>query len=505
MKSKGLICCILLSLFCVSLAEKVNLRVNGEFSVAETDKNFICATLDWWPHDKCNYNQCPWGNAGILNLDLENKILANAIKAFRALRIRIGGSLQDKVVYKVGSYPKKCSDFEKKDERLFGFSKGCLNMHRWDSINKLFNETGAQMIFGLNALTRKKKLKSNDTLMVGAWDHQNAFEFMNYTVSKGYNIDSYELGNELCGSGIGVRVEAHQYAKDIKVLKKIVQKLYPDSPPPNVLGPAGFYEKKWFNTFLKIVGPNVIDGLTHHIYNLGAGSDKELIKKVENGTYLDRVAETYGNISSSIKAHGPWAKPWVGESGGAYNSGGKQVSSSFANGFWYLDQLGMTSKFGNQVFCRQSLIGGNYGLLDTATFIPKPDYYGALLWSRLMGKNVLSASHNASKSLRVYSHCSKNTTGISLLIINLSNSTTFEVKVNKYAAANQRQEYHLTPEGDDILSEVVLLNGTPLKLTETSDIPTLDPRFVNATSPIQVMPHSIVFATLEGFNATACA
>ncbi|KAK6133885.1 hypothetical protein DH2020_032375 [Rehmannia glutinosa] len=22
--------------------------------------NFICATLDWWPQTKCNYNQCPW-------------------------------------------------------------------------------------------------------------------------------------------------------------------------------------------------------------------------------------------------------------------------------------------------------------------------------------------------------------------------------------------------------------------------------------------------------------
>lgn len=43
--------------------------------------------------------------------------------------------------------------------------------------------------------------------------------------------------------------------------------------------------------------------------------------------------------------------------------------------FRYLDQLGMASKYNNKVYCRQSLIGGNYGLLDRTTFVPNPDYY----------------------------------------------------------------------------------------------------------------------------------
>lgn len=36
----------------------------------------------------------------------------------------------------------------------------------------------------------------------------------------------------------------------------------------------------------------------------------------------------------------------------------------------------MTSTFNHKVFCRQALIGGNYALLNTTTFIPNPDYYG---------------------------------------------------------------------------------------------------------------------------------
>lgn len=41
----------------------------------------------------------------------------------------------------------------------------------------------------------------------------------------------------------------------------------------------------------------------------------------------------------------------------------------------YLDQLGMASKYNTKVYCRQSLIGGSYGLLNTTTFVPRPDYY----------------------------------------------------------------------------------------------------------------------------------
>jgi len=31
-------------------------------------EDFVCATLDWWPPDKCDYGTCAWGRAGLLNL-----------------------------------------------------------------------------------------------------------------------------------------------------------------------------------------------------------------------------------------------------------------------------------------------------------------------------------------------------------------------------------------------------------------------------------------------------
>ncbi|KAL6577765.1 hypothetical protein OROMI_010093 [Orobanche minor] len=529
MKSKGLYCYyyILVSSVCLcsSAAEntttttidgsfKVNLTVNGETPTAVTDESFICATMDWWPMTKCNFGQCPWGNASVLNLDLENKILAHAVKAFGNLRLRIGGSLQDRVVYKVGSFPKDCLHFRTRVNGLFGFSRGCLDMGRWDHMNKFFNETGAIVTFGLNALTGRRKSRYINNPMVGNWDPRNALEFMNYTASKGYKIDSYEFGNELCGEGVGARVGAHQYGKDVTVLKNLTEGLYPadnSTTRPKLLGPGGFYDSRWFNIFLNTSGREVVDGLTHHLYSLGSGNDPTIIDKVQDPEFLDQVYSTYTNISNSIKLFGPWTSAWVSEAGGAYTSGSKNVSRSFADGFWYLDQLGIAASHDTKVFCRQTLIGGNYGLLDTTTFIPKPDYYGALLWHRLMGTKVLAASHRGSKYLRVYSHCSKNTTGITVLMINMSNSTRFEATVvvgdsQPYTDVNhKREEYHLTPKEGNILSDVVLLNGTPLNLTESSDIPALNPKLIDPKSPIIIAPNSIVFATLKDVPAAACA
>lgn len=45
-----------------------NVFINGTVSIARTDDNFICATLDWWPPDKCDYGTCSWGRASVLNL-----------------------------------------------------------------------------------------------------------------------------------------------------------------------------------------------------------------------------------------------------------------------------------------------------------------------------------------------------------------------------------------------------------------------------------------------------
>ncbi|XP_052163007.1 heparanase-like protein 1 [Oryza glaberrima] len=498
--------------------EAATVVVKAAAAVSRTDDNFVCATLDWWPRDKCNYGMCPWYNASIINLDLNNTILNNAVKAFNSLRIRLGGSLQDQVTYKVGSNYGDCRSFQRDDGGLFGFTDGCLEMNRWDELNVFFKRTNTTVTFGLNALKgRRKAAGGKDTLYSGDWDARNALDLMRYTAGKGYRVESWELGNELSGSGVAARVAAAQYGRDVAVLRKAVERVYGGGGEvPKVLAPGGFYDGAWFSEMLRVSGRGAVDGVTHHIYNLGSGKDRDLARKMQDPGYLDQVEKTFRDMAATVRGSGPWSSPWVGESGGAYNSGGKGVSDRYVNGFWYLDQLGMSAAHGTRVYCRQALVGGNYCLLNTTTFVPNPDYYGALLWHRLMGPVVLKAATTAggggSPYLRSYAHCSREKPGVTVLLINLSNATAFDVSVAGGAlgaapCGGRREEYHLSPRGGDIQSQVVLLNGEALALGPGGEIPELRPAVVGdgCAAPLRVAARGIAFVRFTEFKAPACA
>lgn len=49
-------------------ADAVAVVVDGTAAIAVTDGDFVCATLDWWPPEKCDYGTCSWGLASLLNL-----------------------------------------------------------------------------------------------------------------------------------------------------------------------------------------------------------------------------------------------------------------------------------------------------------------------------------------------------------------------------------------------------------------------------------------------------
>ena len=53
---------------------------------------------------------------------------------------------------------------------------------------------------------------------------------------------------------------------------------------------------------------------------------------------------------------------------------------------------GTLAKYGHKAFCRQTLIGGNYGLLqnENGTITPNPDFWAADLFNRLMIGHVIN-------------------------------------------------------------------------------------------------------------------
>merc|ERR1712226_1601597 len=120
----------------------------------------------------------------------------------------------------------------------------------------------------------------------------------------------------------------------------------------------------------------------------------------------------------------------MGESGGLYNSGHDGLSNRFVDSFWYLKSMATLAQNRHNLHCRQSLLGGYYELVhydpSKNTMTPNPSYFAALLFSKLMGRQVWKTQVDGSDNglHQVFAHCQQQQQQLTLLVLNYSPNTT---------------------------------------------------------------------------------
>jgi hypothetical protein len=172
---------------------------------------------------------------------------------------------------------------------------------------------------------------------------------------------------------------------------------------------------------------------------------------------------------------------------------GNPWASTFLDTFRYLDQLGRLAKAGVQVVAHNTLASSDYGLLDEKTLRPRPNYWAALLWRRLMGTTVLDAGMH--RGIHVYAHC-RRAVAVTLLAINADRTTA---AILRLPLTSERY----TLSADHPQSAEVKLNRTALELGPNDDLP----HFAAVRSPpgsVEVAPATITFLTIGNAGNTAC-
>src|SRR5260370_11391151 len=109
---------------------------------------------------------------------------------------------------------------------------------------------------------------------------------------------------------------------------------------------------------------------------------------------------------------------WLTERGEA-GCGGDRWASSFTDSFRFLDQLGSLAQRSVKTVMVNTLASSDYGLLDENTLDPRPNFWSALLWKRLMGTKSLDPGVPPNDGLRIYAHCTRGLPGaVTVLAIN---------------------------------------------------------------------------------------
>jgi hypothetical protein len=212
--------------------------------------------------------------------------------------------------------------------------------------------------------------------------------------------------------------------------------------------------------------------------------------------WLSRTDRTLAFYRSLRDRFDPGKPIWLTETAEAA-CGGDRWAATFLDTFRYLDQLGRLARAGVQVVMHNTLAASDYGLLDERTLAPRPNYWAALLWRQMMGTIVLDPGVPVQTGFHVYAHCRPESSGgVTLLAINASRDTTHALRLPD---ASER----FTLEAATLQDGVVHLNGHPLQLSATDDLPAITGVPMEA-GIVTFAPATITFLSVSAAGNSAC-
>ena len=389
--------------------------------------------------------------------------------------------------------------FQNNDEKALneppkGF-KGVLTKSQWKGVIDFSKAVDAKLVtsFAISEGVRDEE---------GIWTPVEAKKIADYTKSIGGNIYAAELFNEpsiASGGGGPKGYNASTFAKDIAVFTKFAHRSLRGML---IAGPgsAGEGAQLLPKAIPLITSKDMLsaeprpkfDIFSYHFY--GAVSQRcVFLGKDLTTTPEDALTEkwlsktiTVFDFYKQLRDEYDRGKPiWLTETADAA-CGGDPWAVTFLDCFRYLDQLGRLAKDGVSMIFHNTLAASEYGMLEHDTYAPRPKYWAALLWAKLMGMEVYDAGEGE-PGVYVYAHNLKgHKNGRSLLVINTNQSAT-AVDVPKNA-----QQYTLT--SDELQDKTIKLNGKILQLGANDAMPTINGKNITAGN-VELPALSITFIT----------
>jgi heparanase 1 len=432
-------------------------------------------------------------------LDLTNKRLRAMAQALGPAYMRISGTWANTTFFTDTDNPPK--------DPPQGYG-GVLTRQQWMAAIEFSRAVNAPIVTSMPTGTGTRGAD-------GLWQPDQARRWLAFTKANGGRIAAVEFMNEPTLASMGGApngYDAAAYGRDFQVFKSLIRKEYPDTMilAPGSVGEAnaewavatgGYGNLDVLSAADLAASTGGADAFSYHHY--GAVSQRctamghqTSADQALSEDWLGRTDQTLAYYRSVRDRLMPGKPFWNTETADAA-CGGNPWGGTFLDTFRYLDQLGRLARQEVNVVMHNTLVASDYGLLDEDSFEPKPNFWGALLWRRLMGTTVLDASFANRPGMHVYAHCLRGVPGgVAMAILN-----TDRAKAGSLALAAAADRYRLTAA--NLEDKKVSLNGAPLQLGPNDALPVMIAE-ATAAGDLAVAPASITFLAVPSAKNQGC-
>ncbi len=426
-------------------------------------------------------------------IDLSNKKLRNLARGLAPAYVRVSGTWANAAFFQNDDNPKMKIP-----------PKGFLNVltrKEWKGVIDFIESTDSKLVtsFAISNGVRDKN---------GRWTPKEVEKLMAYTQEIGGKIYAAEPFNEPniphVGGEMPESYSASDYAKDVQLFNNWKKK---NEIPFLSQGPGsvgeGVPKVKFKDIFenhaftsedLMSAEPHPqFDIFSFHYYGalsrrLGDTSPWDITfdQSLTNEWFSRIDSAVIYNIKLRDK-YLPHAKIWNTETAQAAG-GGEPWAAEYIDTFRYLYELGRQAQLGVWVNMHNTLESSEYSFVDRDTFEPKPNYWAALLWAKLMGTTVYEPELQPQDGVYVFAHnLHGNNSGKTILILN-TNKKSLTLDLPSSAI-----QYTLTSEALD--SQKTMLNGGELHLVD-DDIPEIKGNNIEK-GDLEIPGLSITFLTFK--------
>lgn len=419
-------------------------------------------------------------------IDLRNKQLRILAKALAPAYMRVSGTWAN------STYVPTLTEAEPTGV-LQGFRQ-VLRRSQWRDVVDFSNALGLPIItsFPVSSGTRDGSEH---------WQPDQAGRLLSLTKQMGGRIAAAEFFNEPNLTKLGGLPEhyrAADYARDFETFRAFARDV---APQMVILGPGSTGEGgDVLPADMMRDTANRVDAVSYHFYGALSVRCKESGSQTSaedalGEAWLSRTEADYRFYAGLRDRYAPGKSLWLTETAQAA-CGGSPWAPTWRDTFRYVDQMGRLARQGVRVVAHNTLAASDYALIDDRTLEPRPSYWAAVLWRRLMGTVVLERPDVSLPDVRLYAHCLRGSDkGVVLLAENLGTvPRALDVKGRVSA-------YAMTSPSLD--SRSVRINGREPRISSSGAFPRIEPKGVRGA--LRLPAHSISFFAVTDAANPACA